>query len=64
MPALRIYFDKILEGAAPKVPRQDLTHVERLALVRRRLGVVVVPVDDVHLRAEALDVRPLDGWRR
>jgi lysylphosphatidylglycerol synthetase-like protein (DUF2156 family) len=35
MPALRIYFDKILEGAAPKVPRQDLTHVERLALVRR-----------------------------
>ena len=35
MPSLRVYFDKILEGAAPKVARQELTHVERLALVRR-----------------------------
>ena len=35
MPSLRIYFDKLLEGAAPKVPRHELTHVERLALVRR-----------------------------
>ena len=35
MPSLRIYFDKILEGASPKVERQALTHVERLALVRR-----------------------------
>ncbi|UVK42705.1 DUF2156 domain-containing protein [Mesorhizobium sp. AR07] len=35
MPSLRIYFDKILEAAAPKVARQALTHVERLALVRR-----------------------------
>ncbi len=35
MPSLRIYFDRLLEGAAAKVPRLDLTHVERLALVRR-----------------------------
>ena len=35
MPSLRIFLDRLLEGAAAKVPRQDLTHVERLALVRR-----------------------------
>lgn len=35
MPSLRITIDRLLEGAAPKVPRQELTHVERLALVRR-----------------------------
>ena len=35
MPPLRIYFDTLLEGAAPRVARQELTHVERLALVRR-----------------------------
>ncbi|MER9298427.1 phosphatidylglycerol lysyltransferase domain-containing protein [Mesorhizobium sp. M0621] len=35
MPSLRIYFDKILEGAAPEVARRELTHIERLALVRR-----------------------------
>ncbi|AZN97166.1 DUF2156 domain-containing protein [Mesorhizobium sp. M9A.F.Ca.ET.002.03.1.2] len=35
MPSLRIHFDRLLEGAAPKVPRQELTHIERLALVRR-----------------------------
>ncbi|TIT54923.1 MAG: DUF2156 domain-containing protein, partial [Mesorhizobium sp.] len=35
MPSLRIYFDNILEGASPKVERLALTHVERLALVRR-----------------------------
>ena len=35
MPSLRIYFDQILEGAAPRVERLPLTHVERLALVRR-----------------------------
>ncbi|CAN7231268.1 phosphatidylglycerol lysyltransferase domain-containing protein [Mesorhizobium sp. LjNodule214] len=35
MPSLRITIDRFLEGAAPKVPRQELTHVERLALVRR-----------------------------
>ncbi|TJX41826.1 MAG: DUF2156 domain-containing protein, partial [Mesorhizobium sp.] len=35
MPSLRIYFDNILEGASPKVERRALTHVERLALVRR-----------------------------
>ncbi|MFK0691233.1 phosphatidylglycerol lysyltransferase domain-containing protein [Mesorhizobium sp. IMUNJ 23033] len=35
MPSLRIIIDRFLEGAAPKVPRQELTHVERLALVRR-----------------------------
>ncbi|QPC89914.1 phosphatidylglycerol lysyltransferase domain-containing protein [Mesorhizobium sp. INR15] len=35
MPSLRVYLDNILEGAAAKVERQDLTHVERLALVRR-----------------------------
>lgn len=35
MPSLRIYFDQLLEGTAPNVPRQELTHVERLALVRR-----------------------------
>ncbi|PAQ02078.1 phosphatidylglycerol lysyltransferase domain-containing protein [Mesorhizobium mediterraneum] len=35
MPSLRIHFDRLLEGAAPKVERRELTHVERLALVRR-----------------------------
>ncbi|TIN71326.1 MAG: DUF2156 domain-containing protein, partial [Mesorhizobium sp.] len=35
MPSLRFYFDKILEAAAPEVERQALTHIERLALVRR-----------------------------
>lgn len=35
MPSLRIFLDKLLEGAAAKVPRQDFSHVERLALVRR-----------------------------
>lgn len=35
MPPLRIYVDRLLEGAAPKVERRELTHVERLALVRR-----------------------------
>ncbi|MET2829956.1 phosphatidylglycerol lysyltransferase domain-containing protein [Mesorhizobium shangrilense] len=35
MPPLRIYFDRLLEGAAPKVERRGLTLVERLALVRR-----------------------------
>ncbi|RWF63405.1 phosphatidylglycerol lysyltransferase domain-containing protein [Mesorhizobium sp.] len=35
MPSLRIHIDRFLEGAAPKVPRRDLTHLERLALVRR-----------------------------
>ncbi|WP_164759438.1 MULTISPECIES: hypothetical protein [unclassified Mesorhizobium] len=35
MPSLRNRFDHLLEGAAPKVTRQELTHVERLALVRR-----------------------------
>ena len=35
MPSLRIFLDRLLEGAAAKVPRQDLTHVERLALVRQ-----------------------------
>lgn len=35
MPSLRITIDRLLEGAAPKVPRQEPTHVERLALVRR-----------------------------
>ncbi|QIA20318.1 hypothetical protein [Mesorhizobium sp. AA22] len=35
MPSLRNCFDRLLQGAAPKVTRQELTHVERLALVRR-----------------------------
>ncbi|TIW17199.1 MAG: DUF2156 domain-containing protein, partial [Mesorhizobium sp.] len=35
MPSLRIHIDRFLEGAAPKVPRRELTHLERLALVRR-----------------------------
>ncbi|MBZ9675159.1 phosphatidylglycerol lysyltransferase domain-containing protein [Mesorhizobium sp. ES1-1] len=35
MPSLRHYVDNILERAAPKVERQALTHVQRLALVRR-----------------------------
>jgi len=35
MPSLRIYIDRFLEDAAPKVPRRELTHLERLALVRR-----------------------------
>ncbi|TGQ28503.1 MULTISPECIES: phosphatidylglycerol lysyltransferase domain-containing protein [unclassified Mesorhizobium] len=35
MPSLRTHFDRLLEDAAPKVPRRELTHVERLALVRR-----------------------------
>jgi len=35
MSSLRIYLDKLLDGASAKVPRQELTHVERLALVRR-----------------------------
>lgn len=35
MPSLRIIVDRVLEGASPKVPRCELTHVERLALVRR-----------------------------
>jgi len=35
MPSLRIFLDRLLEGAAAKVPRQDFSHVERLALVRR-----------------------------
>ena len=35
MPSLRIFLDRLLEGAAAKVPRLDLTHVERLALVRQ-----------------------------
>jgi lysylphosphatidylglycerol synthetase-like protein (DUF2156 family) len=35
MPSLRIVFDRILEGAAPKVARQKMTHGQRLALVRR-----------------------------
>ncbi|TIX62060.1 MAG: DUF2156 domain-containing protein, partial [Mesorhizobium sp.] len=35
MPSLRIYIDSLLEGAAPKVPRRELSHLERLELVRR-----------------------------
>lgn len=35
MAPLRIYFDKLLDAVAPKVPRRDLTDDERLALVRR-----------------------------
>ncbi|MGX5800907.1 phosphatidylglycerol lysyltransferase domain-containing protein [Bradyrhizobium sp. Arg314] len=35
MAPLRIYFDRLLDGAAPKVPRRELTHLERLALMRR-----------------------------
>ncbi|TWI18241.1 hypothetical protein IQ26_07347 [Mesorhizobium tianshanense] len=35
MSSLRTHFDRLLEGAAPKVTRQELTHIERLALVRR-----------------------------
>jgi lysylphosphatidylglycerol synthetase-like protein (DUF2156 family) len=35
MPSLRIYFDSILEATAPKVQRCELSHVERLAIVRR-----------------------------
>jgi lysylphosphatidylglycerol synthetase-like protein (DUF2156 family) len=35
MSSLRIYLDKLLDGASAKVPRQELTHAERLALVRR-----------------------------
>ncbi|RWM32455.1 phosphatidylglycerol lysyltransferase domain-containing protein [Mesorhizobium sp.] len=35
MPSLRIHIDRFLEGAAPKVPRRELAHLERLALVRR-----------------------------
>lgn len=35
MAPLRIYFDRLLDAAAPKVPRRELTDAERLALVRR-----------------------------
>ncbi|MDG4893391.1 phosphatidylglycerol lysyltransferase domain-containing protein [Mesorhizobium sp. WSM4976] len=35
MAPLRIYFDRLLDAVAPKVPRRDLTDAERLALVRR-----------------------------
>ncbi|OBQ84074.1 phosphatidylglycerol lysyltransferase domain-containing protein [Mesorhizobium sp. WSM3873] len=35
MPSLRIHLDRLLEDAAPKVARQDLTYTERLALVRK-----------------------------
>ncbi|AZO26759.1 MULTISPECIES: phosphatidylglycerol lysyltransferase domain-containing protein [unclassified Mesorhizobium] len=35
MPSLRKHIDRFLEGAAPKVPRRELTHLERLAMVRR-----------------------------
>ncbi|RWM97741.1 MAG: DUF2156 domain-containing protein [Mesorhizobium sp.] len=35
MPSLRIHIDRFLDGAAPKVPRRELSHLERLALVRR-----------------------------
>ncbi|TPN75435.1 DUF2156 domain-containing protein [Mesorhizobium sp. CU2] len=35
MAPLRIYFDRLLEAAAPKVPRRALSDAERMALVRR-----------------------------
>ena len=35
MAFLRIYFDRLLDAAAPKVPRRAFTDAERLALVRR-----------------------------
>ncbi|TGV64230.1 hypothetical protein EN792_069820, partial [Mesorhizobium sp. M00.F.Ca.ET.149.01.1.1] len=35
MAPLRIYFDRLLDAVAPKVPRRELTDDERLALVRR-----------------------------
>lgn len=35
MAPLRIYFDRLLEAAAAKVPRRALSDAERLALVRR-----------------------------
>ena len=35
MAPLRIYFDRLLDAVAPKVPRRELTDEERLALVRR-----------------------------
>ena len=35
MAPLRIYFDRLLDAVAPKVPRRDLSDSERLALVRR-----------------------------
>ncbi|MEW6632758.1 MAG: phosphatidylglycerol lysyltransferase domain-containing protein [Pseudomonadota bacterium] len=35
MPSLRVYIDKVLDAAAPSVPRREFTHLERLALVRR-----------------------------
>jgi lysylphosphatidylglycerol synthetase-like protein (DUF2156 family) len=35
MAPLRIYFDRLLDAVAPKVPRRELTDEERLGLVRR-----------------------------